>query len=136
MEELQSMNELQITAEKTWMIISTCIVIVLGIIAIAVVVWWVVENIKDMRRQQNIQMNFDKKNLEHQRDVNAAAADAGWSQYIDMKDKCNSIKDEYIDYKSKVEQWDKKRSERIRQLEKQLRDNGITPIPWDLGGIA
>lgn len=131
MEELQSMNELQIAAEKTWMIISACIVIVLGIIAIAVVVWWVVENIKDMRRQQNIQMNFDKKNLEHQRDVNAAAADAGWSGYISMKDKYNKAVDDYEEKLDKMEEWDMKRINYINKLRQQLRDNGIEPLDMD-----
>ncbi len=130
------MDELQIAAQRSWIIISTCIIVVLAVSAIVVLIWWIVMNYKDFKRDAKMDAQKDIDLMKHNCETFAAAADAGWSQYIDMKDKCNSIKDEYSDYKDKVEQWDKKRSERIRQLEKQLRDNGITPIPWDLGEIA
>ena len=129
--DVQRISEVQIAAEKAWIIISTSIIIVLGIIAIAVVVWWVVESIKDMRREQNIQMNFDKKNLEHQRDVNAAAADAGWSGYISMKDKYNKAVYDYEEKLDKMEEWDLKRINYIDKLRQQLRDNGIEPLDMD-----
>ena len=136
MEELQHINELQATAEKVWLIISACVVVVLGIAAIAVLIWWVVENIKELRKEQNIQLNYNKQNLEHQRDVNAAAADAGWSNYIELKHMHERSVEKYEDQIESMGEWDLKRIKYIEALKRQLRDNGIVPIEMDKENVA
>ncbi len=127
--DVQRISEVQIAAEKAWIIISTSIIVVLGVAAIAVLVWWVVENIKDMRREKNKDNSCNIEMLKHSSDTSAAAADAGWSSYIEMKRKFEKSEEDRQKEKYFSAQWDFKRVERIHQLEEQLRSNGIDPIP-------
>jgi hypothetical protein len=126
------MSELQIAAERSWMIISTCIIVVLAAGAIAVLVWWIIKSAKDLKHEQNSQADYNNELLEHFCKTNAVAADAGWGNYIDMKDKYERLSEEYTDYKDRVSRWDANKTDRIKQLEKQLKDNDITPIPWEI----
>lgn len=125
------MDELQIAAERAWIIISTCIIIVLALGAISVLVWWIIQNIKDARAEKNKENSCNKEMLEHSCETYAAAADAGWGSYIEMKGKYDKLSDDFDDYKSIVERWDAHRRNRIKQLEEQLRTNNIEPEPWD-----
>lgn len=124
MEELQSMNELQIAAEKSWIIISTCIIAVMAVGAIVVLVWWFITNFtvygKKIRDESNNRL-----------EGYAAAADAGWSGYISMKDKYNKAVYDYEEKLYKMEEWDLKRINYIDKLRQQLRDNGIEPLDMD-----
>lgn len=130
------MEELSFEAQTAWLIISTCIIVVISIGAIAIIAWWFISNFTEYRNHVKEDVNEDLILLKHSCATYAAAADAGWSQYIDMKDKCNTAEEDFRDYKSRVEQWDKNKSERIAQLERQLTDNGIEPIPWTVGDVA
>jgi hypothetical protein len=49
-----------------------------------------------------------------------------------MKDKYEKLSDEYSDYRDRVASWDVNKTDRIKQLEQQLKDNDITPIPWEI----
>lgn len=119
-------------AQKTWMFISACIVCGLTLSGIAVLVWWIIQNAKDMKREQNQENEHNDELLRHICATNAAAADAGWGNYIDMKDKYEKLSDEYADYRDRVASWDVNKTDRIKQLEQQLKDNDITPIPWEI----
>ena len=136
MEELQQISELQATAEKVWLFISACVIVVLGIAAISVLIWWVVENIKDLRKENNNQINFDKKTLEHQRDINAAAADVGWNNYFDLKEKHDRTIEKYEYQIESMCEWDLKRIRYIEALKKQLQENNIVPIETDKENVA
>ena len=125
------MNELSLVAQRTWLIISACIIAVMAVCAIAVVGWWFVENCSDYLNK--------KKRAEHYRATEyASAADAGWSSYLDMKNRYDYMTNEYeltIERRDKkiasMEEWELKRIERIKQLEDQLRENGIEPCAWE-----
>lgn len=119
-------------AQKTWMFISACIICGLTLSGIAVLVWWIIKSAKDLKHEQNSQADYNNELLEHFCKTNAAAADAGWGNYIDMKDKYERLSDEYTDYKDRVSRWDANKTDRIKQLEQQLKDNDITPIPWEI----
>lgn len=129
--DVQRISEVQIAAEKAWIIISTSIIVVLGVAAIAVLVWWVVENIKDMRREKNKDNSCNIEMLKHSSETSAAAADAGWSGYICMRDKYNKAVSDYEDKLDKMQEWDLKRINYIDKLRKQLIDNGIEPLEMD-----
>lgn len=130
------MEELSFEAQRAWLIISTCIIVVISIGAIAIFVWWFISNFTEYRNHVKEDVNADLILLKRSCATYAAAADAGWSQYNEMKDKCNTVEEDFRVYKSRVEQWDKNKSERIAQLERQLTDNGIEPIPWTVGDAA
>lgn len=129
--EVQSISEVQIAAEKAWIIISTSIIVVLGVAAIAVLAWWVVENIKDMRREKNKDNSCNIEMLKHSSETSAAAADAGWSGYIYMRDMYNKAVYDYEGKLDKMEEWDLKRINYIDKLRQQLIDNGIEPLEMD-----
>lgn len=118
------MDEVSIVAEKSWLIISTCIIAVMAVGAIAVIVWWFITNFtvygKKIRDDSNSRL-----------EGYAAAADAGWSGYISMKDKYNKAVYDYEEKLDKMEEWDLKRINYIDKLRKQLRDNGIEPLDMD-----
>lgn len=126
------MSEVQIAAEKAWLIMSTCIIVVMSVGAIAVLVWWIIQNAIDAKREKNRERDYNKEMLEHFCDTNAAAADAGWGNYIDMKKKYDKLSNDYADYKTRVAQWDDSRSGRIKQLEDQLHNNNIEPVAWEI----
>ena len=130
------MEELSFAAQRAWLIISTCIIVVISFGAIAIFAWWFISNFTEYRKHVRDDVSADLILLKRSCATYAAAADVGWSQYIEMKDKCNTAEEDFRDYKSRVEQWDKNKSERIAQLERQLTDNGIEPIPWAVGDVA
>ena len=118
-------------AQKTWMFISACIVCGLTLSGIAVLVWWIIQNAKDMKREQNQENEHNDELLRHICATNAAAADAGWGNYIEMKDKYEKLSDDFDAYKKFAEKWDANKTEQIGKLEKQPKDNGITPVSWN-----
>ena len=122
------MEELSFVAQRSWLIISTCIVVVLSVGAIAVLIWWFVTNFTDYGDR----IRKEVSNEENRRSQGfAAAADAGWEGYIAMKDKYNNTVLDYESKLDKMEEWDMKRIHYIDALRKQLRDNGIEPIEME-----
>lgn len=124
------MDNLQIVAQRSWLIISACIVVVMSVAAIVLLVWWLVMNIKDFRRMARQDAAKDIEFMKRNCNTYAAAADAGWSQYIDMKDKYTKLTDDFNNFKKFAEKWDANKAEHIGKLEQQLKDNGITPVTW------
>jgi hypothetical protein len=123
------MNEVSIAAQRAWIIISTCIIVVMAVGAVAVLVWWFVTNFsgyeKKIRREDAVRQA-----------PYAAAADIGWTRYYEIKDLYQQSVKEYESKINRLEKWDRKRIKRIKDLEKQLRDNGIEPISMDKGEVA
>lgn len=127
------MDELTILAQRVWLIMSACIISVMAAGAIAVIAWWLIANIKDFKKDAEKETACEIEKWKRQSLINAAAADAGWGNYIDKNEQYENATKEYGKKISEYDSWDAKKSERIKNLEKQLRDNGITPITWDKG---
>lgn len=123
------MNEVSFAAQRAWIIISTCIIVVMAVGAVAVLVWWFVTNFseygKKIRREDAVRQ-----------ERYAAAADMGWTRYYEIKDIYQQSVREFESKINRLEKWDRKRIKRIKDLEKQLRDNGIEPISMDKGEVA
>lgn len=112
-----------------WLIADICIVVVLAAFAIGVLIWWVRGGFNDAHRA---------KNYCHSMHINADCADVWMNKYYQEKrEHSDSVsfytgalerKDKKIDSMGKM---DSQRIKRIKQLEEQLRENGIEPVEWD-----
>ena len=123
------MGETLTIGQVFWIISEICIVVVLAGLAIAVLIWWLMRAFDDKQR------------IKDYRDImvdNASAADAWLNKYYkEKRDHANTVdfytgalerKDRKIDSMGKM---DAQRINRIKQLEEQLRENGIEPVEWD-----
>ena len=123
------MGETLTIGQVFWIISEICIVVVLAGLAIAVLIWWLMRAVDDKQR------------IKDYRDImvdNASAADAWLNKYYkEKRDHANTVdfytgalerKDRKIDSMGKM---DSQRIKRIKQLEEQLRENGIEPVEWD-----
>lgn len=121
------MSEVSIVAQKVWLIISAFIIGTISVGAIAVIAWWFITNF-------SIYAKSIREEPTNSRNSYAAIADAGWSNYLNMKERYDFVVMEYERTLAKkdqkielMEEWDLQRMKRISQLEKQLTDNGIEP---------
>ena len=130
------MDELSILSQKIWMFMSACIIGVMAVSAVAVIAWWLMSIIKDFKKDASKETEIEVEKWKRQSMINAAAADAGWGNYIDKDTECKKAKETYEIKISEYDDWDAKKSNRIKKLEQQLRENGIDPIPWDKGEAA
>lgn len=124
-------NEVQTLSlgEVFWLIADICIVVALTGMVIAVLIWWVRGGFQDAWRA---------KRYERSMMTNAGCADAWLNKYYEEKrEHADSVafytgalerKDKKIDSMGKM---DAQRIMRIKQLEEQLRENGIEPVEWD-----
>ena len=124
-------NEVQTLSlgEVFWLIADICIVVALTGMVIAVLIWWVRGGFNDTERA---------KHYERSMMTNADCADVWLNKYYEEKrDHADSVafytgalerKDKKIDSMGKM---DSQRIKRIKQLEEQLRENGIEPVEWD-----
>lgn len=124
-------NEVQTLSlgEVFWLIADICIVVALTGMVIAVLIWWVRGGFSDAERA---------KHYRHSMAANADYADAWLNKYYEEKrEHADSVsfytvalerKDKKIDSMGKM---DAQRIKRIKQLEDQLRENGIEPVEWD-----
>ena len=124
-------NEVQTLSlgEVFWLITNICIVVVLAALAICVLVWWVRGGVRDTERARRYRQSMS---------ANADCADVWLNKYYEEKrEHADSVafytgalerKDKKIDSMGKM---DAQRIKRIKQLEDQLRDNGIEPVEWD-----
>lgn len=112
-----------------WLIADICIVVVLAAFAIGVLIWWVRGGFNDTERAKNYKRSMT---------ANADCADVWLNKYYaEKRDHADSVafytgalerKDKKIDSMGKM---DSQRIKRIKQLEEQLRENGIEPVEWD-----
>lgn len=112
-----------------WLITDICIVVVLAVLAICVLIWWVRGGFRDTERARRYR---------HSMSANADCADVWLNKYYaEKRDHADSVafytgalerKDKKIDSMGKM---DSQRIKRIKQLEDQLRENGIEPVEWD-----
>ena len=112
-----------------WLITDICIVVVLAAICIGTLIWWVRGGFRDAERAK-----YYKDGMT----VNADCADLWLNKYYEEKrEHADSVafytgalerKDKKIDSMGKM---DSQRIKRIKQLEEQLRENGIEPVEWD-----
>lgn len=124
-------NEVQALTlgEVFWLITDICIVVVLTGMVIAVLIWWIRGGFNDTQRA---------KRYERSMAANAECADVWLNKYYaEKRDHADSVafytgalerKDKKIDSMGKM---DSQRIKRIKQLEEQLRENGIEPVEWD-----
>ena len=112
-----------------WLITDICIVVVLAAICIGTLIWWVRGGFRDTERAK-----YYKDGMT----ANAECADVWLNKYYEEKrEHADSVafytgalerKDKKIDSMGKM---DSQRIKRIKQLEEQLRENGIEPVEWD-----
>ena len=124
-------NEVQALTlgEIFWLITDICIVVVISAIAIGLLIWWVRGGFRDAEHARNYR---------HLMDTNADCADLWLNKYYEEKrEHADSVsfytgalerKDKKIDSMVKM---DSQRIKRIKQLEEQLKENGIEPEEWD-----
>lgn len=124
-------NEVQTLTlgEVFWLIADICIVVALTGMVIAVLIWWVRGGFQDAWRA---------KRYKHSMTANADCADEWLNKYYkEKREHADSVafytgalerKDKKIDSMGKM---DAQRIKRIKQLEEQLRENGIEPVEWD-----
>ena len=124
-------NEVQTLSlgEVFWLIADICIVVALTGMVIAVLIWWVRGGFNDTDRAKHYKRSMT---------ANADCADVWLNKYYaEKRDHADSVtfytgvverKDKKIDSMGKM---DAQRIKRIKQLEDQLRDNGIEPVEWD-----
>ena len=124
-------NEVQTLSlgEVFWLIADICIVVALTGMVIAVLIWWVRGGFNDTDRAKHYKRSMT---------ANADCADVWLNKYYaEKRDHADSVafytgalerKDKKIDSMGKM---DSQRIKRIKQLEEQLRENGIEPVEWD-----
>lgn len=124
-------NEVQTLSlgEVFWLIADICIVVALTGMVIAVLVWWVRGGFNDTERAKHYKRSMS---------ANADCADVWLNKYYaEKREHSDSVafytgalerKDKKIDSMGKM---DAQRIKRIKQLEDQLRENGIEPVEWD-----
>lgn len=124
-------NEVQALTlgEVFWLITDICIVVVLAAICIGVLIWWVRGGFRDTERAKHYRESMT---------ANANCADIWFNKYYEEKrEHADSVafytgalerKDKKIDSMGKM---DAQRIKRIKELEDQLRENGIEPVEWD-----
>lgn len=112
-----------------WLITDICIVVFLLLAAIAALIYWIMGASDDRRKVKNYRtMNTgyaesadDMLNKYYQEKAEHAKTIDFYTGALERKDK-------------KIESMvmmDSKRIKRIKELEQQLRENGIEPIEWD-----
>lgn len=112
-----------------WLITDICIVVFLLLAAIAALIYWIMGASDDRRKVKNYRtMNKgyaesadDMLNKYYQEKAEHAKTIDFYTGALERKDK-------------KIESMvmmDSKRIKRIKELEQQLRENGIEPIEWD-----
>lgn len=122
-------NETLTFGQVFWFITDICIIVALTAIAIAVLIWWVRGGFRDAERARNFR---------HGMDMNADCADLWLNKYYaEKREHAESVafytgalerKDKKIDSMGKM---DTQKNKRIKQLEEQLRENGIEPAEWN-----
>lgn len=124
-------NEVQTLSlgEVFWLIADICIVVALTGMVIAVLIWWVRGGFNDTERAKHYKRSMS---------ANADCADVWLNKYYaEKREHSDSVafytgalerKDKKIDSMGKM---DSQRIKRIKQLEDQLRENGIEPVEWD-----
>lgn len=122
-------NEALALNQVFWIITDICVVIVLAVIAVTVLIWWIIKAFDDKHKV---------KTYKESSTAFAGCADEWLSKYYREKEEhANTVnfytgalerKDRKID--SLIE-FDEKKTQRIIQLEKQLKDNGIEPESWE-----
>ena len=113
-----------------WAVCQICIIVALAVGAVAAVIWWIIKAFDD------------KEKIENHKSIangNASSADTWLGRYYDERE---AHREDVEYYKRELRRkcddvdamlsWDEKRVKRIKQLEKQLKDNGIEPDEWDL----
>lgn len=122
-------NETLTFGQVFWFITDICIIVALTAIAIAALIWWVRGGFRDAERARNFRRGMD---------TNADCADLWLNKYYaEKREHAESVafytgalerKDKKIDSMGKM---DTQRIKRIKQLEDQLRENGIEPVEWN-----
>ena len=112
-----------------WLITDICIVVFIFLAAVAAIIYWIM-GATDDRRKVKMYKNLNTGY--------AASADEMLNKYYHEKEEHVKTIDFYtgaLERKDKkIESliaMDSKRIKRIKELEEQLRDNGIEPVEWD-----
>ena len=115
--------------EIFWLITDICIIVFIFLAAVAALIYWIMGAANDRRKikdYRNMNTGYaesadDMLNKYYQEKADHASTIDFYTAALERKDK-------KID---SLVTWDEKKSKRIKQLEEQLRENGIEPVEWD-----